>query len=283
MAWPPAEHHARRAARGCYDGRMSGSHSTSALRPEAAELAAAVTERELLRLLGMPRGRGLEGELGVRADTARAWYARHGRPFAATRRVEVRDVSAASVTLADGSELRSAGLAAVLRTTRGRAVLVLAVSAGREVAAEVSRAWAEDRPDEAYFLDRFATAVTEALVLEASGAACRAASGEGETLLPPRSPGCGDFAIGDQHRLMALLGGTPNGERVVLGPIELLPSGALDPPHSLLAALGVTRHALEATTPEALCRGCELDPCAFRRAPSDSGGRVRAEKGQVSA
>ena len=248
-----------------------------------AQVAAAVSERELLRLLGMPRGRELEGELRARADAARAWYAAHGRPHTATRRVDVQGVGSTGVTLADGSELRSTRLAEDLRTTDGHAVLVLAVSAGREVATEVSRAWAEDRPDEAYFLDRFATAVTEALVLEASGAACRAASGDGETLLPPRSPGCGDFEIGDQHRLMALLGGTPNGERVALGPIELLPSGALDPPHSLIAALGVTRHALEATTPEALCRGCELDPCAFRRAPSSIAVRTREERRRVSA
>ena len=136
----------------------------SELRPQAAELAAAVTERELLRLLGLPRGRALEGELRERADGARAWFAVHGRPFAAARRVEVRDLTATGVLLSDGSELSSRRLAEGLHATRGHAVLVLAVSAGREVAAEVSRAWAEDRPDEAYFLDRFATAVTEALV-----------------------------------------------------------------------------------------------------------------------
>jgi hypothetical protein len=179
--------------------------------------------------------------------------------------------------LADGSELRSGGLAEGLRVTNGHAVLALAVSAGREVAAEVARAWSEDRPDEAYFLDRFAAAVTEALVLRAAGAECRSASRAGETLLPPHSPGCGDFEIGDQHRLMALLGGRPSGgDRVALGPVELLPTGALDPPHSLLAALGVTRQALEATTPEALCRGCELDPCAFRRAPAATEQRLEA-------
>ena len=130
----------------------------SELRPQAAELAAAVTERELLRLLGLPRGRALEGELRERADGARAWFAVHGRPFAAARRVEVRDLTATGVLLSDGSELSSRRLAEGLHATRGHAVLVLAVSAGREVAAEVSRAWAEDRPDEAYFLDRFATA-----------------------------------------------------------------------------------------------------------------------------
>jgi hypothetical protein len=251
--------------------------------PSAPEAAAAVGERELLRLLGMPRGRELQGELRARADSARAWYAAHGRPYVATRRQDVQGVGSMGVTLADGSDLRSGRLAEDLRTTDGHSVLVLAVSAGREVAAEVSRAWDEDRPDEAYFLDRFATAVTEALVRHASGAECRAASEAGETLLPPRSPGCSDFAIGDQHRLMALLGAVPTAqERVALGPIELLPTGALDPPHSLLAALGVTRQAVKATTPEVLCRGCELDPCAYRRAPKalarsvEESGRVRA-------
>ena len=252
--------------------------------PAAAELAGAVGERELLRLLGLPRGRELEGELRTRSDAARGWYARYGRPFVATRKVEAQDLTATGVVLSDGSELRSARLAEGLRVARGHAVLVAAVSAGREVAAEVARAWAEGRPDEAYFLDRFAAAVTEELVRQASGAECRSASEAGETLLSPHSPGCGDFAIGDQHRLMALLGARPAGaERVALGPVELLPSGALDPPHSLLAALGVTRHALPATTAEALCRGCELDPCTFRRAPKPLAARTIEATGSVRA
>ena len=246
-----------------------------AVRPQGAELAAAVSERELLRLVGLPRGRELAGELGERAASARAWYAANGRPFAATRRHAALRVSAAEVQLAAGAELRSGALADGLRATRGHAVVVLAVSAGREVAAETSRLWASDRPDQAYFLDRFAAAVTEALVLWVSGRECRDASRAGETLLPPLSPGCGRFEIGDQQKLMHLLGGSPSADdRIVLGPIELLATGALDPPHSLLAALGVTRQALAAATPEDLCRSCELEPCAFRRAPKLLSGRA---------
>ena len=237
------------------------------LGPCGAELAAAVTERELLRLVGMPRGRELEGDLAERARGARAWYQAHGRPFAAFRRAAVLELSGEHVWLDDGIELRSAALAEGLGATRGHAVFALAVSAGREVADEVGRLWTAERPDEAYFLDRFAAGVTEALVRWATGAVCRSASLAGETLLPPLSPGCGRFEIGDQHRLLAILQATPAGERMRLGPIDLLPSGALDPPHSLLAALGVTRQTLAASTPEDLCRGCALDPCAFRRAP----------------
>ena len=138
------------------------------------------------------------------------------------------------------------------------------------MAAEVKRLWAEERPDEAYFLDRFAVAVTERLVFWASGELCRAAAPSGETLLAHLSPGCGHWDLADQHRVMAILTGEsgPRGteEAVRLGPIELLPSGALHPPHSVLAVLGVTRRQ-GTTTPEDLCRACDLDPCAFRRAP----------------
>jgi hypothetical protein len=241
----------------------------SALRPSRGELAAAVTERELLRLLGLPRGRALEGELRERADAARSWYAAHGQPFADARRHAVERVGPSEVLLAVGTELSSGALADGLRSCRGHAVVVLGVSAGREVASEVGRLWASDRPDEAYFLDRFAAAVAEALVQRASGHECRDASGAGETLLPPLSPGCGRFELGDQRALASLLGAAPAGDgRLRIGPIDVLETGALDPPHSLLAVLGVTRQPLAAAAPEDLCRGCELEPCSFRRAPA---------------
>ena len=252
--------------------------------PDPAEVAAGVDARELLRLLGMPRGRELGGELHARAEAARAWYASHGRPYVATRRVDVLDAAVdAGVRLADGTVLRSAGFARSLREASGHAVMVLAVSAGREVAAEIARAWADDRPDEAYFLDRFAAAVAEALVRTTSGDECRALSGRGETIREPHSPGCSDFEIADQHRLMALLGGEPGtDERVALGPIELLPGGALAPPHSLLAVAGVTCEPLAATAREDLCGGCALEPCGYRRSPARASARA-AERARVDA
>jgi hypothetical protein len=242
------------------------------LSPRAPQLAGEVNERELLRLLGMPRGRALEGDLKDRAESARDWYAKHGRPYAAARRAAIRSCEAGAVRLEDGIELRSAVLGERLRQGEAHGVFALAATAGREVEQEVSRCWATDRPDEAYFLDRFAVAVAERLVFWAAGELCRASESSGETLLAHLSPGCGHWDLADQHRVMGLLtdGTVPHaaseGERVRLGPIDLLPSGALHPQHSLLAVLGVTRRA-GTTTPEALCRECDHAPCAFRRAP----------------
>jgi hypothetical protein len=220
-----------------------------------------VPEREYLRLLGLPRGRPLEGDLRERSEGARAWYAAHGAPFAAWRRIDVASLDAASVTLADGARFADPGLLERLHGGDAHALVALAVTAGPEVAAQAQRLWSEEKPDEAYFLDRFAAAVTERLVFRAAGEICRAGERQGETLLPHLSPGCGRWDLADQHRLMGLLAPAP-----ALGPIELLPTGALRPPHSLLAAFGVTRRPVRAL-PEDLCRSCALDPCAFRRAP----------------
>ena len=242
--------------------------ATSVLEVSGKKLASAVSERELKRLLGLPRSFELEGDLRARADGARAWFAENGRPFAAARRVGVDRVEEERVFLEDGSELRSAALAGSLRSARGHAVVVLAASAGRESADESRRLWAEERPDEGYFLERFSTAVTEALVRSAATLLCRSAAAAQETLLAHHSPGCGRWCIEDQPRLMTLLEGTPIEDgKMRLGPIELHDSGGLDPANSLLAVLGVTRLAKPSASLADLCRACDLVPCAFRRAP----------------
>jgi hypothetical protein len=226
------------------------------------EIAAAIAPREYNRLLQLPRDRELEGELLDRAQSARDWYAGHGKPFVASTRVGLTEVSSASILLATGTQLNSIVLAQRLRASESHALVIMAASAGTEVAEEVSRHWSEGRPDEAFFLDRFAVAVTEHLLYWSAAMLCRTAEPAHETLMPHLSPGCGNWDIADQHKLMSLL----TGDSTTLGPVQLLPTGALNPQHSVLAAMGVTRRNL-ANTPDQLCRACDLSPCAFRRVP----------------
>ncbi|HEY7160262.1 MAG TPA: hypothetical protein VH815_03345, partial [Acidobacteriota bacterium] len=110
----------------------------------------------------------------------------------------------------------------------------------------------------------FAVGVVEYLVFNAAQIFCRSLESKHETLMQHLSPGCGEWDISDQHKLMELLTGLPG--ETDLGPLKLLNSGALDPQHSILAVIGIT-HGNFAYTPVHLCRSCDLDPCAFRRAP----------------
>jgi hypothetical protein len=228
-----------------------------------AEITAAIRPKEYLRLLGLPRSHNLEGTMLERALTSRSWYSRYGKPFVAARRIHLQKIESPTVKLASGDTLNSAALAYRLNNGEAHAILILAASAGREVAAEVARLWAEGKPDEAFFLDRLAVAVAEHLIFHAAGERCRASEPVNETLMPHLSPGCGSWDLGDQHILMRLLAGVESGE---IGPLKLLSSGALEPQHSVMAVMGVT-HKNFALTPELLCRSCDLAGCSFRRAP----------------
>lgn len=239
--------------------------STMFLHAEGAELAASIAPRDYNRLLQMPRERVLEDELLERAEGARQWYAAHGKPFVAARRVAValsphqeHDIEVVDT----GMHLQSFVLASRLRAGEAHALMLVAASAGPAVSEEVARLWVAGCPDEAYFLDRFAVGITERLLFWTSATLCRTSESVHETLMPHLSPGCGSWDLSDQHKVWALLAGDSN----ELGPLRIMDSGALHPQHSIVAASGVT-HRNFSSTPDQLCRSCDLRPCAFRRAP----------------
>jgi len=244
---------------------------TNLLPANGADLAAAVTQYEYNRLLQMPRTHDLEGELLDRANGARQWYATNGQPFVASRSVGIESLDGQTIHLTNKVELNSIRLADRLRSGEAKALVILAASAGPEVADEVSKGWADGRPDEAFFLDRFAVAVTEQLIQWSSAYLCRESESRQETLLPHLSPGCGNWDLEDQHKLMDILAEG----KTEIGPLRLMSSGALHPQYSVMAALGVTRRKF-AATPKDICRTCDLDPCAFRRAPYDSTQRTQS-------
>ncbi len=224
-------------------------------------IAAEVESGELARLLGLPRGRELEGAIAERALWAREWYATNGRPFVRARRHAIAELGSDRVRLDDGREFASEAFARHLGRWNAHALVGLAITAGGEVDVASEVMWKDGRPDEGYFLERFAVAVVERLVIRATLGACQVAHDTDETLTPHLSPGCGAWELTHQHQLWDTI--FPAGE---LGPIRLLESGALAPKNSILAAAGVTRETV-APSPHDACRSCRLERCRFRRAP----------------
>jgi hypothetical protein len=227
----------------------------------AAELATEIDPADFQRLLGMPVARPLVGLLAERADWARAWYRRNGRPYLKARHHPIAELRASEVRLADGPTIPSPALAEHLRRWEAHTVVGIAASAGPEVDRAAEQCWREDRPDEGFFLERFGVAVVERLLHTASLRLCRTAEEDNATLTPHLSPGCGAWELAHQHLLWGLI--FPSGE---LGPIRLLESGGLHPKCSILAAAGLTPRQV-AASPLDPCRSCDLARCRFRRAP----------------
>lgn len=246
---------------------MSAHGVLSIATPDPAAVVAEVAPEELNRLLGLPRARALDGELAERAAAASAWYSTHGSPRIVARRATVRAIEPETVRLEGGGTLSGRALGERLAAGRAHAALAVAITAGPEVDAETDRLWAAERPDEAFFLDRLATAVVERLVVRATTWLCQEASRAGETALPHLSPGCGALELEQQRPLWEWLVGDDGAASVA--PFEMLESGMLKPKLSLLAVVGLTRDpvAAAANEPRNACRACDLTPCSFRRAP----------------
>jgi len=230
---------------------------------DAARVVGAIDDSDFARLLGMPRGRPLEGAIAERAAGARSWYASQGRPRILSRRAEVEAIERDGVRLQNGRRLDGGAIAQRLHGGRAHAALAVAVTAGPEVDAETERLWATGLPDEAYFLDRLATAVVEKLVAGATLHLCRESSVAGETAIPHLSPGCGAWELAAQHELWRWLAEGAAEEEIE--PFSILESAMLKPKLSILAVVGLTRIAGAAG--EVGCRSCDLPRCAFRRAP----------------
>lgn len=229
--------------------------------PDPGAIAAEITPQELNRVLGMPRERGLDGDLAERAAGARAWYAAHGTPYVRVYRYDIAEIGTDAVTLAGGRRLMGERLAEHLRRYDAHAIAAIAVSAGAEVDEASAAAWQDDRPDEGYFLERLGVAVVERLLFRTTLDFCQHSGQAGETLTPHLSPGCGRWELAQQHVLYTML--FPEDER---GPISLLESGGLAPKNSLLAVAGITRGAVVHSRTDG-CRSCSHQKCGFRRAP----------------
>jgi hypothetical protein len=234
---------------------------------------------EYLRLLGYPPGFVLEGRVSELEAWARGWYASNGRPWVHARATGRFALDDGTVSV-EGTRLHASRLHDRLRRARAHEVIVVAVSAGRELEIEAQRLWRDDRPDEYFFLEMFGSAVVEHLITAAGARLCAWADPQGMAVLPHDSPGYSGWDVVEQPALLALMraGGT------LPGPIDALESGALVPKKSQLAVFGVTRHLerLQHLTGLVPCQSCSLAGCQYRRRPYGRAGRV-ADTGSGSS
>ena len=228
---------------------------------------------EYRRLLGYPRDHEIGERAQELADGAREWYRQHGRPWFYARQIERVDVQDGRICL-DGAAFTSQRLASILRKAEAHSAFVAAVSAGPEAEEEAHRLWLAEKPDEYFFLETFASAVVEQLIVMAGGQLCAWAEGDAMAVLPHYSPGYSQWDVAEQCNLLGIV------SRAELpGPLETLSSGALRPKKSQLAVFGLTRQVDRVRSLSDLvpCQNCSLANCQYRRsAPASYSVNTRA-------
>ena len=220
-----------------------------------------VQPAEYYRLLGYPPGVAPTGRACELAAAAGEWYGVHGRPWTHTRQAESLALGDGTVRI-DGVEFRCRRLQKSLQEAEAHGAILVAVSAGPEAEEEAQRLWRDEKPDEYFFVEVFASAVVEQLLTETGARLCAQAEEQGMAVLPHYSPGYSGWDIAEQGLLFGLLGALP-------GPLAVLESGALLPKKSQIAVFGLTcdpRH-LHRLTDSLPCENCSYGSCQYRRAP----------------
>jgi hypothetical protein len=221
---------------------------------------------EYLRLLGYPRGHELEGRARQLANWARDWYAEHGRPWFYARQAETFALTPRHVCI-DSVPFTSSRLAAALAQAEADSAVLVAVGAGPEAEEKARQLWTEEKPDEYFFLEIFASAVVEHLTTLTGARLCDWAEHHGMAVLPHSSPGYAEWNVAEQPHLLRLIRQT---RHVPLpSSLQVLESGMLRPRKSQLAVFGLTRHTdrLQRLTDLIPCERCSFGPCQYRRAP----------------
>ena len=241
-----------------------------------------VQPEEYVRLLGFPRGWVLEGRALELASWARDWYANNGSPWIYARQADELEIAGNSVFL-DGVQFSSARLKTTLRDAEAHSAILVAVGAGPEAEEEARRLWAEEKPDEYFFLEVYASAVVEHLATLAAARLCDWAEHRQMAVLPHYSPGYPDWDVAEQPRLLELLKKTRS--EPFPSPLEVFDTGMLRPKKSQLAVFGLTRHTdrLQKLSSLVPCQRCSFGPCQFRRAPYMRSPRPAGEPVQTLA
>lgn len=225
-----------------------------------------VLPEEYVRLLGFPKGWQLEGRSLELAGWARNWYAKNGHPWIYGRQAESFEIVGDTIRV-DGTAFTSKRLKNTLQEAGAHNVILAAVSAGPEAEEESRRRWLDEKPDEYFFLEIFASAVVEHLITSAGARVCDWAENHGMAVLPHYSPGYSEWEVAEQPLLLDLIRRT----RKIPFPanVEVFDSGMLRPKKTLLAVFGLTHHTdrLRKLNELVPCETCSFGPCQYRRAP----------------
>lgn len=241
-----------------------------------------VRQEDYVRLLGYPRGWALEGRARELADWAQSWYAMHGRPWMYARQAETLEIAGESIII-DGVQFTSQRMKTTLEHAEAHGVILVGVGAGPEAEEEASRVWADEKPDEYFFLEVYASAVVEHLTTLAGARLCDWAEQREMAVLPHYSPGYPEWDVAEQPRLFELTMKTRSEQ--FPSNVDVMDSGMLRPKKTQLAVFGLTRHTdrLQRLTSLVPCERCSFGPCQYRRAPYRRAPRTAAGQLQTRA
>ena len=218
-----------------------------------------VDRAHYLRRLGYPKNYEVPEIIAQQMNEAAGWYAEHASPWLSVYEVNV-SLKNDQLEL-NGYKTNAPKIFKRFKKYEVTTALLIAATAGPEVDKQIAGLWSSDHPDRSFFLDSYASSVTESLIEAAVKEIKTWAGYKNLKVLSRYSPGYPGWELSEQKVLMQIISEQESGEL----PVSLTEANLLNPLKSQLSLVGL--YATEESEPlkEVACLTCTFDNCACRK------------------
>jgi len=210
-----------------------------------------------LRRLGFPKDYDVPDHIQESMDWSSQWYFENGNPWLHVYELIV-DLKNDQISL-NKKETIAPKVYKRFKKYHVEKAMLIAATAGDKVDDETKDLWSTDFPDRAFFLETYASCVTESLVEFAAGQIKYWADQKRENVLSRYSPGYPGWELKEQNILMEII------EGISEIPINISETSLLQPLKSQLSLVGIYQGELKEKSIKIECMQCTFNNCTCRK------------------
>ena len=210
-----------------------------------------------LRRLGFPKDYDVPEHIQESMDWSSQWYFKNGNPWLDVYELIV-DLEDDQISL-NKKETIAPKVYKRFKKHHVEKAMLIAVTAGDKVDDETKELWSTDFPDRAFFLETYASCVTESLVEFAVDQIKYWADQKQENVLSRYSPGYPGWEMKEQNILMEII------ENISEIPINISETSLLQPLKSQLSLVGIYQGELKEKSIKIECMQCTFNSCTCRK------------------
>ena len=211
-----------------------------------------------LRRLGFPKDYEVTEHVWESMDWSSQWYYENGNAWLQVYELDT-DLNKGQLYL-NNKATEAPKIYKRFYKHNVKKAMLIAATAGDTIDAKTKELWSTDYPDRSYFLEIFASCVTESLVVFAVDQIKYWADQKQEQALSRYSPGYPGWELKEQNTLMELMQGFSNEI-----PLSVSETSLLLPLKSQLSLVGIYKGEQKEKSINIECMQCNFNNCTCRK------------------
>lgn len=221
-------------------------------------LSIEIDQSHYLRRLGFPKDYEAPEHVQESMDWASRWYRENGNPWLEIFELDVA-LNEENIFL-NNILIKAPKVYKRFKKYDVKKAMLIAATAGEKADQEISNLWSSDHPDRSFFLETYASSVTESLVEFAVDQIKNWTGHKNQSTLSRYSPGYPGWELKEQITLMEII---RNLTDVI--PVSVSDTSLLLPLKSQLSLVGIYQGEQKEKDIKIECMQCNFNDCSCRK------------------